>query len=39
MTSYKAVWVEYFGSKIVPGRGIKGEVKLPLGRGKVGRKM
>ena len=39
MTSYEAAWPEYIGSKIVPGRGIKGEVNLPLGRGKVSRKM
>ena len=27
---------EYFGPQVVPGRGIKGEVNLPLGRGKDG---
>ena len=26
---------EYVGSQVVPGRGIKGGVSLPLGRGKV----
>ena len=33
--AHATLWGEYFGSQVVPGRGIKGEVNLPLGRGKV----
>ena len=33
--AHDTLWGEYFGSQVVPGRGIKGEVNLPLGRGKV----
>ena len=32
--AHATLWGEYFGSQVVPGRGIKGEVNLPLGRGK-----
>ena len=34
-SAHDTLWGEYFGSQVVPGRGIKGEVNLPLGRGKV----
>ena len=34
--AHATLWGEYFGSQVVPGRGIKGEVNLPLGRGKDG---
>ena len=33
--AHGTLWGEYFGSQVVPGRGLKGEVNLPLGRGKV----
>ena len=35
-SAHGTLWGEYFGSQVVPGRGIKGEVNLPLGRGKDG---
>ena len=37
--AHDRLWGEYFGSQVVPGRGIKGEGNLPLGTVKVSRKM